>query len=98
MALNPGRYTQFVTLDDPVPDGTVVTFAPARIKVSMLNSGSSEKIVSWQVEGRYHPQVTMNTRMTLDDGRQLFVRAHDNIGNVTRSNVMRLVCEEVVTP
>lgn len=88
-----------VTLDDPVEDGTPVTFNPDRVSVELQASGeSSERVVQWTVHLRYHPQITFNTRITLDDGRQLFVRGITNFGNADRSGWFSLRCEEVLTP
>jgi len=97
--MNPGRLTTWVTLDDPVEDGTPVTFSPDRIKVRMTSTGeSSEQVVEWTVEAYYHPQVTFNTRITLDSGRMLFVRGIQNVGNADRSGWFTLRCHEVLTP
>jgi hypothetical protein len=54
--------------------------------------------VTWTVHLRYHAQVTFNTRITMADGRQMFVRGITNYGNADRSGWMSLRCEEVLTP
>jgi|SRR5262245_7852949 len=44
---------------------------------------------------RYHPGVTMDTRILVDRTRELFVRG---VQNVDDANVeLRLVCEEIIT-
>jgi hypothetical protein len=98
--LNPGVLQTWVDLDELVPDGTpVLSFEPSRIKVRLRPSGiADERAVGWIVDARYHAQVTTHTRLTLDDGRQLFVRGFDNAGNVDRSGWFVLQCEEVLTP
>lgn len=97
--VNPGQLRHWVTLDDPVPDGTPVTFVPARVKVALMGTGQSdENRVVWTVQMRYHQQVTFNTRITLDDARELFVRGIENVGDADRSGYLTLTCEEVLTP
>lgn len=97
--LNPGVLTTWVTLDDDVPDGTVTVFAPSRVKVGVQSSASIEGSAgSWVVTLRYHPQITLNTRLTLDDATALYVREIGNKGNADRSGWMTLRCEEAETP
>lgn len=99
MRVNPGRFNVWATLDDPVVDGTPVTFAPARVKGQLLSSGfSGESVTEWRFVTRYHPQITFNTRITLDDGRQLFVRGIQNAGNSDRTGFVDLTLQEVLTP
>jgi hypothetical protein len=94
-----GMLRHTVTLDDPVPDGTPVTFVPSGVKCSLERGAPGsfdEQKVTYQVRMRYHPQITFNTRITTEDGRQLFVRG---IQNVDMKNVeLLLLCEEVQTP
>lgn len=96
--VNPGSLKQWVTLLDPVPDGTPVTFDPDRIKVAMQALGSAQEGVRWSVTARYHPQVTFNTRLIKDDGQMLNVVSIENVGNADRSGYFLLQCEEVLTP
>ena len=97
--LNPGVLDQFVTLDDPIVDGTVTVFNPNRVKARVRSSGvSSEEMSYWGIDLRYHPQITFNTRVTLDDGRRIAVREIDNAGNADRSGWMVLRGSEVTTP
>src|SRR5690348_10211289 len=94
-----GDLRHMVTLDDPVDDGTPVTFSPSRIWIGLRSNGiSAEEKIGWTVVCRYHPQITFNTRITLGDGRQLFVRGIDNVGDADRTGWMTLTCEEVQTP
>ena len=97
--LNPGVLTTWVTLDDNVPDGTVTVFAPDRVKVRLQSSASIDGSAgSWDVALRYHAQITLNTRLTLDDETALYVREIGNKGNADRSGWMTLRCEEAETP
>ncbi len=97
--LNPGVLTTWVTLDDIVPDGSVTTFRPSRVKVGLQGTSSIDGSAgSWQVALRYHPQITLNTRITLDDGTQMFVRGVGNQQDADRSGWMSLTCEEAETP
>jgi hypothetical protein len=94
-----GRLRHRVTLDDPVEDGTPVTFHPDSVACELQSTGESdERVVTWTVHLRYHAQVTFNTRITMADGRQMFVRGITNYGNADRSGWMSLRCEEVLTP
>jgi hypothetical protein len=52
--------------------------------------------MTYQVNMRYHPQVGLNSRLTLHDGRHLIVRGYENPGLMNRE--LNLLCEEVVTP
>jgi hypothetical protein len=94
-----GALRHRVVLDDPVPDGTQPAFAPRTVSAS-LEPGSpgafDEQRVTYFVRMRYHPQVTMNTRVTTQDGRQLFVRGIQNVDN--RNIELVLLCQEVQTP
>lgn len=97
--LNPGVLTTWVTLDDIVPDGTVPTFVPSRVKVSMQATAATEGMAgAFDLTLRYHSQITLNTRVTLDDGTQLFVREIGNKANADRSGWMTLRCEEAEQP
>jgi head-tail adaptor len=96
--VNPGDYRHWVDLDDPVPDGSPVTFSPARIKAAIkpVSPGAfDEQKVTDIVEVRYHPQITFNTRL-IHRGRSLYVRGIQN--HDERGRYMTLLCEEVVTP
>jgi hypothetical protein len=101
--VNPGTYRHWVTLDDPVVDGTPVTVSPARVKCAIRPStpgAFDEDKVTYIVEMRFHPQVTFNTRLTHIDSRdvehQLFVRGIQNVD--MRDRHLVLLCEEVMTP
>lgn len=97
--MNPGLLKHYVTLDDPVEDGTPVTFRPNKVWCSLQSTGESEeRVVVWTVGLRYHSQITFNTRLRLENGRQLWVRGITNYGDADRSRWMTLRCEEVLTP
>jgi hypothetical protein len=99
--LNPGRYRQWVDLDAPV--GPAIAFAPARVKC-LIRPGSpgafDEDKTTHVVETPYHPQITMNTRLTFVDRAAathcLHVRGIQNVDMLNRDLV--LLCEEVMVP
>lgn len=97
--LNPGVLTTWVTLDDDMQDGTTPTYEPRRVKVGLQGTSAIEGSTgTWAVTLRYHPQITLNTRITLDDGTEMYVRGVGNQQNADRSNWMTLQCEEAETP
>ena len=82
-------------LDDE--DGRV--FVPERVPVAIRTSSPStldESRMTYMVAMRYHPQVGLNSRLTLHDGRHLIVRGYENVE--MRNTLLNLLCEEVVTP
>lgn len=88
-----------VTLDEPVPDGTPVTFSPSAVMVSLEPqepSPFSDSKVTYRVRMRYHPQITVHTRLTTELGQQLWVRGYQNVEMKNRELV--LDCEEADTP
>ena len=97
--LNPGVLQQWVTLSDEVPDGTPVTFTPARVKVGIRNAVQSlEAAADYELDCRYHPQITTNTCLTFDDGLKVYVRELTNKANADRSGWMTLRCQGADTP
>lgn len=101
--VNPGKYRHWVDLDDPIEDGTPVVFAPSRVKCAITPlspTAFDEQKTTHQVEMRFHPQVTFNTRIKFTDRRgfvhDIFVRGIQVVENLERQMV--LLCEEVVTP
>lgn len=98
MAVNPGRDDQFVTLSE-IQDGTPTTYVPDGVWASIQPeppTSFGENKITHRVETRYHPQITMNTVLTTDDGAQLFVRGMQNVN--LRNERWVLLCEEVMTP
>lgn len=95
---NPGRDEHYVTLSETV-DNTPVTFEPAGLWVSIEPAPPDtfgEQRISHRVESVWHPQITLHTILTTEDGAELFVRG---IQNIRRKGVrMVLSCEEVQTP
>jgi len=96
--INPRKFRHWVTLSDPVPDGTPVTFDPSGVWASVEPQppGSfDERRTSHIVTMWYHPQVTFNTMIT-HEGRELFVKG---IQDVDEQHIeLVLFCEEVKTP
>jgi hypothetical protein len=98
-----GGLKQWVDLDDPIEDGTPKVFTPNRVPARVVPGppgAYDENKVTYQVEMRYHPQVTFNTRLRFTDAarveHQLFVRGVQNVEMRNRDLV--LLCEEVLTP
>ena len=97
--LNPGVLQTWVTLSDEVQDGTPVTFVPDRVKAGIQASAVTEGLAgSFALTLRYHPQITLNTCVTLDDGTRAYVREIGNKANADRSGWMTLRCEEAEQP
>jgi hypothetical protein len=59
-------------------------------------SAYDEQKVTHLLETDYHPDLTTNTVLTLDDGRILYVRGITDQQN--RHITHSLLCEEVLTP
>lgn len=99
-----GSLRKWVTLDDPVEDGTPVVFSPERVPVAMRPDAPAsfgERVQGHIVEMRYHPQVTFNTRLKYRDVRRgidrvLYVKGLQNVDE--RDEWLILRCEEVLTP
>ncbi len=97
--IDPGTLRDWVTLDEPIEDGTPVVFSPSMVKVSLQPSEPSpfnDSKVSYRVQLYYHPQITIHTRLTTEDGKQLWVRGYQNVE--MRNRELVLVCEEADTP
>lgn len=61
--------------------------------------GGDGRTVEHLITLRWHPQITMDTRIVYSDGalgrdRQFFVRGMQNVAE--RNDMLRLVCEEVI--
>lgn len=104
--MRPGRLNKWVTLSrspqtTPDSDGFFEDLDPAGVWASIqpLQPQGDGRSIFHYVTMRFHPQVTVDTRIlhgTRADGspRELFVRG---VQNVDERNVeMRLYCEEVV--
>ena len=98
----PGRYSKHVTLSrapqtQPDSDGFFEALSPAdwwcsiRPLTPAISDGT--RVISSEVEGRYHSGITVDTRI-LYGTRELFVKGVQNVdeGNHT----MLLFCEEVI--
>lgn len=93
-----GKYVHPVVLDDPIVDGTPVVFNPSLWWCAIMPAAPGaydENKTTHIVEGRYHSQITMNTRIT-HETRQLFVRGIQDVNE--RHETLILLCEEVKTP
>lgn len=100
-----GDLRDWVTLSDPVEDGTPVVFWPDRVPAAIVEGppGSFDEqkntITIWL---RFHPQVTTNTKIEWRDyrrsiDRHVTVRGFRDVrenGNVW----LECLCEEVRTP
>lgn len=87
-----GGFTETYTALSPSTSWVSVEPATER-SLERLSSGSVRASATHIVRGPYHAQVTTKTRLTLDDGRQLFVsgKTHDD-----RLIEMVLFCDEAV--
>jgi head-tail adaptor len=95
-----GRLTKWVTLanqpDQPDDaDGFFEALDPAGVWAGIrpLPPAADGRTLQHEVEMRYHPQVTMDTRI-LYGTRELFVKGFQNVDD--RNVELRLLCEEVV--
>jgi len=98
MGSNPGFDNIWVTLSEIV-DNTPTDFSPSGVWVSVepeAPTSFGERQITHRVGLRYHPQITLNTVLTTEDGRQLFVRGIQQVRLGTDRQV--LLCEEVLTP
>ena len=101
-----GKYTKFVTLarapvDTNDADGFYEPLDPAGWWCAMQPQGSlgEGRTAAFLVTGRYHPQITVDTRIlyadpALERDRELFVRA---VRNRDEANIeMECDCEEIL--
>lgn len=96
-----GRTRQYVSLartpqTSPDSDGFWEALSPPDVwcAIQPLPAGSGDGRSTFHlVTMRYHPQVTMDTRITFGT-RELFVRNVQNVDE--RNRELRLYCEEVV--
>ena len=108
MALRPGRRNRYVTLSrapqtTPDSDGFFEPLVPATawafIEPLESSGGDGTRLQLSRVTMRYHPQVTIDTRLVFADpvllrDRQLFVKG---VQNVSDGNVdLVLFCEEAI--
>lgn len=95
---NPGQTSIYVTLSE-ILDNTPTVFHPPDMwyAVRPVAPGSfDERKVTHILEGRWHPQMTMNTILRRDDGGQMYVRGIQDPDFRHERHV--LLCEEVLTP
>jgi hypothetical protein len=89
----------YVTLDKPKPEDNGATLDPAAIFVSIEPAPPSafdEDHITHVVKCAYHPDITLNTRMTTEEGRHLWVKGIQDLE--FRHIELWLLCEEVLTP
>lgn len=94
-----GQRRTLATLSDIGSDTTPTAYSPATIWVAVFPSGpgaDDERKRSHDVETDYNAQLTTNTKLTLDDGRVLFVKGIEDEDN--RHVTHNLYCEEMLTP
>lgn len=95
---NPGAAQIYVTLSEIV-DNTPTAFDPPDMWYAVRPAAPGpfdERKITLLLEGRYHPQMTMNTILTREDGGQMFVRGIQDVDLKHVTHV--LFCEEVLTP
>jgi hypothetical protein len=100
--VNPGTFRHWVDLDIGDGDHDAVTFVPSRVKCAIRPSAPGafdEQRVTHQVEMRYHPQLSLATRLTFIDRHDVTHRLHvKGIQDVDYQNrYLVLLCEEVLT-
>lgn len=94
-----GKRRTLATLSDIPSDSTPAVYSPSAIWIapSPLGPGSSdENAKGFNVETDYNPQITTNTKLTLEDGRVLFVRGIQDVDDLHRT--LLLYCEQVLNP
>lgn len=57
-------------------------------------NGDGDRIQAYRVKGRYHSGITVDTRLLMSDGRELFVKGVQNVGEMNAELI--LYCEQVV--
>lgn len=100
-----GELRDWVTLSDPIEDGTPVVFSPSRVPAAILEGPPSSfdeqknTITMWIA---FHKQVTTNTRVDWRDHRRALDRqaAVRGFRDVRQGGIvwLELLCEEVRTP
>jgi head-tail adaptor len=108
MAIRPGRLNRFVALSrSPVAsndaDGFFEDLTPSTAwcsiqPIEMTVGGDSTRIQISRVVTRFHPQITVDTRLVYRDqnlgrDRELFVKSVQNVDD--DCNELVLACEEV---
>jgi len=104
--MQPGKQKTWVSLANKtnIPgdaDGDFNALTPdwMPVQVEPLSPGSSDgRSILHQVTMRFHPQVSLDTRMVYTDpvlgrDRQLFVRGYQNVNG--ENAWLRLICEEI---
>jgi head-tail adaptor len=100
--MRPGHYNKHVTVwkapdTTPDSDGFFEALSPkdwwCDIQPHEPFESDGERMTAHRVSGRYHPQITLDTRI-LYGSRELFVKGVQNVGDRNRELV--LYCEEVV--
>jgi head-tail adaptor len=105
LGLGAGRYNKWVTLSHAPQNATDGIFDPldpegawVALRPTLAANG---RVTEHVVEMRYHPQVTVDTRIIYEDPskpvgkttRALYVRAVQDLEEA--NDVMRLICEEI---
>jgi head-tail adaptor len=97
-----GRYSKHVTVwkapdTTPDSDGFFEALSPkdwwCEIAPHEPYESDGERMQAHRVTGRYHPQITLDTRI-LYGTRELFVKGVQNLGDANKEII--LYCEEVV--
>ena len=93
------KKTHWITLDKPKAEDGGDVLVPNHVFAAITPfppSYADEEKISHEVRCDYHPDITMNTRIRLEDGTQLMVRGMQDID--LRHIELVLLCEEVKTP
>jgi hypothetical protein len=92
-----GQRRRLATLSDTPARATPVVYSPATVFVAVFPtapSGGDASAKGHSVETDYNAQLSIDTRLTLDDGRVLVVRGIEDVDDLHRTH--RLYCEEVI--
>jgi head-tail adaptor len=106
--VRPGRHNRYVSLSrapqtTPDSDGFFEPLSPANwwVSIEPMESaiGDGTRMIASRVTMRFHPQVTVDTRIVYADpvlgrNRDLFVKGVQNIADANRELVC--FCEEVI--
>jgi hypothetical protein len=100
------RYTKWVTLShapESVADAAFTPLSPSGSWCSIAPSlTAGARVTEHVVELRYHPQITIDTRIVYEDPskpagkttRTLFVRGVQDPNEI--NDILRLLCEEIL--
>jgi hypothetical protein len=99
ITMGASRKAHWVVLDKPKPEDEGLVLTPSRMFVAIEPTppgAFDEQKITHIVTCEYHPDITLNTRITTEGGRHLWVRGIQD--REFRHIELVLLCEEVLTP